>query len=441
MRTDAEGSTELGALVALQRGTTYKSSLLGYPGPVLLGLASIQRNGGFRGDSLRTYGGESPSKLILTPGDLYVSLKDVTQSADLLGAVSRVPGGVSAGRLTQDTVKLVFKNRKVTADYLYWALRTPQYRSYCRARAIGTTNLSLSRDDFLTFAVPHPTHDRLTLVGLLEDIEAKIQSNHGTNETLDCIARAIFKSWFVDFDPVRTKAEGRRPAGMDAETAELFPAAFDSGEGGRLPRGWRWEPIGEAIEVVGGSTPSTDNPEFWDQGDTAFATPKDLAGLSVPLLLRTGRKITPAGVEQISSGVLPPGTVLLSSRAPIGYLAIATISVCINQGFIAMLPTDTLPAPYVLLWAEDNMATIVGRANGTTFLEISKANFRPIPILIPNAPVLKRFNGIVQPIYARIAATAIETETLAAIRDALLPKLLSGQLRIRDAEKLVEAHT
>ena len=90
MRTDAEGSTELGALVALQRGTTYKSSLLGYPGPVLLGLASIQRNGGFRGDSLRTYGGESPSKLILTPGDLYVSLKDVTQSADLLGAVSRV---------------------------------------------------------------------------------------------------------------------------------------------------------------------------------------------------------------------------------------------------------------------------------------------------------------------------------------------------------------
>jgi len=87
------------------------------------------------------------------------------------------------------------------------------------------------------------------------------------------------------------------------------------------------------------------------------------------------------------------------------------------------------------------MATIVGRANGTTFLEISKANFRPIPILIPNAPVLKRFNGIVQPIYARIAATAIETETLAAIRDALLPKLLSGQLRIRDAEKLVEAHT
>lgn len=107
----------LGDYFTLQRGTTYKGQLLGQPGPVLLGLASIQRNGGFRTDSLQTYGGESPDKLLVHPGELYLSLKDVTQSADLLGAVARVPIDHLPGRLTQDTVKLQPKGTDVPLDY------------------------------------------------------------------------------------------------------------------------------------------------------------------------------------------------------------------------------------------------------------------------------------------------------------------------------------
>ena len=137
--------------VALKRGTTYKSRLLGKPGPILLGLSTIQRNGGFRTDSLRTYGGDSPDKLLVRPGELYASLKDVTQSGDLLGAVARLPREHPLGRLTQDTVKLVPRGVDVPLDYLYWLLRTPQYRGYCRSHATGTTNLGLPREDFLAF--------------------------------------------------------------------------------------------------------------------------------------------------------------------------------------------------------------------------------------------------------------------------------------------------
>ncbi|TKC97994.1 restriction endonuclease subunit S [Polyangium fumosum] len=149
----------LGDFVSLQRGTTYQSALLEHDGPVLLGLASIQRDGGFRGDSLRTYGGESSEKILLRPGDLYVSLKDVTQSGDLLGAVARVPKWIASGRLTQDTVRLAPTATSIRTEYLYWLLRTPRYRQFCRSRAMGTTNLSLSRDDFLgyRFAVPPPS--------------------------------------------------------------------------------------------------------------------------------------------------------------------------------------------------------------------------------------------------------------------------------------------
>src|SRR5687767_7245961 len=154
----SEGSPKtLGDYFTLQRGTTYKSRLLGEPGPVLLGLATIQRNGGFRTDSLRTYGGDSPDKLLVYPGDLYLSLKDVTQSADLLGAVARLPRDHPPGRLTQDTVKLQPKDDRVPLNYLHWLLRTPQYRSYCRSHATGTTNLGLARDDFLAFPAPEPT--------------------------------------------------------------------------------------------------------------------------------------------------------------------------------------------------------------------------------------------------------------------------------------------
>src|SRR5438132_6087358 len=138
----------LGDYFTLQRGTTYKSALLGQPGPVLLGLASIQRNGGFRNDNLKTYGGDSPEKLTLRPGDIYVSLKDVTQSADLLGSIARVPAHIAKGRVTQDTVKLTFVRKDIPSRYIYWLLRTPAYREYCRAHAIGTTNLSIAREDF-----------------------------------------------------------------------------------------------------------------------------------------------------------------------------------------------------------------------------------------------------------------------------------------------------
>jgi type I restriction enzyme S subunit len=149
----------LGQLVDLVRGRTYKSSLKDLPGPVLLGLASIERNGGFRDDKLSTYGGDSPPELVLAPGDIYVSLKDVTQSADLLGAVARVPAHVERGRLTQDTVRLKFRSPDISHEIVYRSLLTAEYREYCRSHATGTTNLGLARDDFLAYPIVRPSAD------------------------------------------------------------------------------------------------------------------------------------------------------------------------------------------------------------------------------------------------------------------------------------------
>jgi len=279
--------------------------------------------------------------------------------------------------------------------------------------------------------------EQRAIAHILGSLDDKIELNRQMNRTLEKMAQAAFKSWFIDFDLVRAKVEGRDP-GLPKEIADLFPDSFEDSELGPIPKGWKVRPIGEAVQCVGGSTPSTKNPKYWDGGTNPFVTPKDMSSLISPVILGTERHITDAGVEKISSRQLPVGTVLLSSRAPIGYLAITEIPVSVNQGIIAMICNGDLPNHYVLQWTRTNMDIIKSNAGGTTFAEISKRNFRPIPVVIPPLDLLDAFVDQVGPLHQQLVLNCLESRELTAIRDTLLPKLISGELRVPDAEKLVE---
>ncbi|MBZ5693962.1 MAG: restriction endonuclease subunit S [Acidobacteriia bacterium] len=314
--------------------------------------------------------------------------------------------------------------------FISYLLRTIDFDSCSDKSSVpGVNRNHLHR---LTVPVPTPLEQR-AIAHTLGTLDDKIELNRRMNETLEAMARALFKSWFVDFDPVRAKAEGRQPFGMDAATAALFPNSFQDSPLGKIPKGWTVRAIGDVVTVVGGSTPRTDEPGFWE-GTVHFATPKDMSSLECPILLETDRRITERGLEQISSGLLPKGTVLLSSRAPIGYLAVAEVSVAVNQGIIAMICDGVLPNLYVLRWTNENLDTIIANANGTTFLEISKANFRPIEVVVPPAPILRCFVQNVEPLYRQMVNRLAQMKTLAAIRDALLPKLISGEIRVKASE-------
>ncbi|WP_418390567.1 restriction endonuclease subunit S, partial [Akkermansia sp.] len=277
------------------------------------------------------------------------------------------------------------------------------------------------------------------ILGTLDD---KIECNRRMNETLEAMARALFKAWFVDFEPVRAKLDGRWQRGqslpgLPAHLYDLFPDRLVDSELGRVPEGWNHSTIGAEVFVCGGSTPSTKEPDFWKGGHHHWATPKDLSSLKFPVLLDTDRMITDAGLAKISSGVLPIGTVLLSSRAPIGYLAITEVPTAINQGFIAMKCDAILSNVFVLLWCRENMDAIIGNANGSTFQEISKSNFRPIPVIVPSRPVLVSFEKLANSLYRQLVANERQSRTLAQLRDTLLPKLISGELRIKDVERIL----
>lgn len=355
--------------------------------------------------------------------------------------------------------------------FLYFLLNSDLVTQQILALTSGSAVPQLPARDLKKFVLPVvPLSKQNKIVEIIGAIVDKVQINRVINQTLEQMAQALFKSWFVDFEPVKAKmavlevggsqgdatlAAMTAISGKDADalvvfereypqqyaelkaTAELFSSAMQEGELGETPEGWTLSEIGKEIDITGGATPSTKTPEFWENGDINWTTPKDLSDLKDKILLHTERKITKTGLRKISSGLLPVNTVLMSSRAPVGYLAMAKIPVAINQGYIAMKCNKDLSPEFVLQWCVANMPEIVSRASGTTFAEISKKNFNPIPLVKPPVKLVKSYTKQLSAIYTLIENNARENNNLTQLRDTLLPKLLSGQITLPEAEQAI----
>lgn len=301
--------------------------------------------------------------------------------------------------------------------FVYYLSRWDEVRNFAIKNMDGTSGRQRVPHDIfkqIRFKIP-PLPEQQKIASILGALDDKIELNHEMNKTLEQMAQAIFKSWFVDFEPFQ-----------DGE--------FEYNEelGKEIPKGWGVKPVGGSCKVVGGGTPSTKVAKYWDGGTIHWATPKDLSMISSPVLLDTSRKITEEGLEKISSRLLPIDTVLLSSRAPIGYIAIAKVPVAINQGFIAMIPTDKLSGLFLFYWTKENIERIKARSGGTTFGEINKRNFRPMLVVIPPKEIINQFDNTVCPLFDKITNNEQESKNLAQLRDTLLPKLLSGEIRVND---------
>lgn len=315
----------------------------------------------------------------------------------------------------------------------------------------------------LEIKIPSTEEERAKLIEPLIRLDEKIALNQQVSQTLEAMAQAIFKSWFIDFDPVKAKMAVLDTGGTEEEanlaamrvissksqdelvvfkaahpdkyaelyeTAKLFPSEMEDSELGEIPKGWLPSFIGDEVNTVGGGTPSTKNPSYWEGGTIHWTTPRDLSGKADKIILDTGRKITEEGLTKISSGLLPVDTVLMSSRAPVGYLALAKVPIAVNQGYIAMKCEKTLTPEFVIQWCTANMEEIKAHAGGTTFAEISRTNFRKIPVIVPNELLISRYTDITASLYSTIEHNIKVSDTLAELRDTLLPRLLSGQIEL-----------
>jgi type I restriction enzyme, S subunit len=199
---------------------------------------------------------------------------------------------------------------------------------------------------------------------------------------------------------------------------------------------WRSCKLGDVIETLGGSTPSTKNPEYWEDGDITWYTPSDLTANKAMFIRDSSKKITQLGFENSSARMFPPYSVMMTSRATIGVIAINTSGACTNQGFITCIPNDRLSAYHIYFWIEQNREQINNIASGATYKEINRSEFRDILITVPNTEIETLFVEIVGPLCKQIETLHAKNANLRQTRDLLLPRLVGGRDYGRDVAPL-----
>jgi type I restriction enzyme, S subunit len=283
----------------------------------------------------------------------------------------------------------------------------------------------------IDIAVPAlPLQQEISRLGTA--LDDRITLVRATNATLEAIAQALFKSWFVDFDPVRAKLEGRAPEGMDEATAALFPDGFEESALGLVPRGWRTQSFRETIQIIGGGTPKTSNPDYWN-GEIPWFSVVDAPAISDVFVLDTEKRITEAGLNGSSTKLLTVGTTIISARGTVGRLALTGRPMAMNQSCYGLrgLAGDSY---FTYFSTKRLVEQLKQRAHGSVFDTITQESFAGVLVSLPSEGVIAGFEDSVEALMLRIRENLLQAQTLATLRDTLLPRLISGQLRLPDVE-------
>ncbi len=286
--------------------------------------------------------------------------------------------------------------------------------------------------DLVNVQVPNPPKQiQDEIAGLLGSIDDRIALLRETNTTLEAIAQALFKSWFVDFDPVHAKMQGRAPEGMDEATAALFPDSFEDSELGPVPKGWATISFRDSINVIGGGTPKTSVAEYWG-GHIPWFSVVDAPSASDVFVVDTEKHITEAGLNGSSTKLLPAGTTIISARGTVGRLALTGCPMTMNQSCYGL--RGKAGDQYFTFFSTTRLVEqLKQRAHGSVFDTITQETFAGVSLAYPMPKVIAAFERLVDPLMLRIKADLMQAHSLAEARDSLLPRLISGQLRISDA--------
>jgi type I restriction enzyme S subunit len=310
--------------------------------------------------------------------------------------------------------------------------------------AVGATRNALTKGMIESFEVPAPVDvdEQRAIAHILGTLDDKIELNRRMNETLEAIARAIFKSWFVDFDPVRAKASGKPPEsicrrlGLAPDFLALFPDRLIDSELGEIPEGWEVKPFSETVQIIGGGTPKTSVAEYWG-GDIPWFSVVDAPAESDVFVIDTEKKITQAGLDNSSARILPVGTTIISARGTVGKVALVGAPMAMNQSCYGLRGLDG--GTFFTYYAtRELVSTLQQHSHGAIFDTITRDTFAGVRV-VTFQPVATAFEAVVASLMAKIKANCTQKRTLAELRDTLLPKLLSGELRVPVTEVEVEA--
>lgn len=345
---------------------------------------------------------------------------------------SRAPIGYVAIAKNPISTNQGFRNlvpkQGIVSEFIYYWLRGN--KSELERYASGSTFKELSGRALkeIPILIP-PEQEQRAIAHILGTLDNKIELNRRMNETLEAIARAIFKSWFIDFDPVRAKAEGKKPFGMDEETAALFPSEFEDSEMGEIPKGWKIGPFTDTINILSGGTPKTSIAEYWG-GNIPWYSVVDAPREGDVFTITTEKTITQAGVDNSATKVLPELTTIISARGTVGKLALTGTLMAMNQSCYGLVPVGEFGHYFTYFNTKQLVEMLRQNCHGSVFDTITRQTFSSIEVVVPPEPIIKKYEQIASPLLDLIRNNLYTSSTLAGIRDVLLPKLLSGEIRV-----------
>ncbi|WP_257756997.1 restriction endonuclease subunit S [Burkholderia glumae] len=373
-------------------------------------------------------------------GDVLLNI-----TGDSVARVCQAPAQFLPARVNQHVAIIRPRKDVFNAKFLRYFLASPAQQNFMLGlAAAGATRNALTKGMIEDFVVPCPSmEEQAAIAEILGALDDRIAVLHETNATLEAIAQALFKSWFVDFDPVRAKQEGRAPEGMDEGTAALFPDAFEESELGLVPKGWRASTLGKVVAECGGTIQtgpfgSQLHASDYVESGIPVVMPKDIHGRRV--VADTIARIRPSDADRLERHKLNVGDVIFSRRGDVerhalignrevgwlcgtGCLLVRPGASFVSSTFLSM----TLDCPSARRW-------LVQHAVGATMPNLNTAILGSVPVLIPPNEVLRAVEDVISTTEAQISQNSAMAEVLAELRDTLLPRLISGQLRLPEAE-------
>lgn len=311
------------------------------------------------------------------------------------------------------TELFVFRGKKgiTDNDFVYYFLKQSYIRNLAANSMTGASGRQRADLKFIKkikFDLPTlPIQQKIA--STLSAYDRLIENNTRRIHLLEQMAENLYKEWFVRF---------RFP---EHEKVEMVNG---------LPKGWKIKKVSNVCETMGGGTPTTTNPAYWG-GDIKWVTPSDITSKNSLALLKVKGRITEEGLKKSSAKLLPPYTILMTSRASIGFFGICPDSVCTNQGFISIIPNKETFRMYLLYTFKSRKEEIISNANGSTFLEISKGRFRKMKVLVPPEDILDSFEKKTLLMFKVVLHLEYQNQLLTRQRDLLLPRLMSGKLEVK----------
>lgn len=302
-------------------------------------------------------------------------------------------------------------------EYLMMWFRRPEFDRYARFKSHGSAREIFDWDEMCDVELPVPSIEKQReIVQEYQAVEKRIALNEEMIAKLEETAQAVYREWFVEFEfPDEDGKPYKSNGGKMVWNEELEK---------EVPEGWEVKKIGDKIETLGGGTPSTGTEEYWENGEILWYSPTDITTGKRLFTSNSQRKITKRGLQKSSAKLFPAYSLMMTSRATIGVIAINTVEATTNQGFINLIPTKELCVYFLFDWIKTQLEEIKNLASGSTFLEISKTDFRNLDIIVPKLKVLIEYENTVTPVFNRIQLVSQEIQNLEELKDLLLARMV-----------------